>query len=504
MARKPSIGVLDCGASGGRVCALAVQENHLRLIEIHRFSHSPQRYWQRVEGHGDRVSRLCWNLGQIYEGLLQGLSKVAQRDDLELKSFGVDTWGSDGTWMNATGDVLGLVGTGRDARWTAAREEILQQVGGCELFRLTGTRSEPFCVLNQLYWYTRHAPDLVATAATYMPINSLLHYYLCGEKAAEYTWMSTTQLCAPGEARYHDEVFARLRLPLEKMPPLLQPGTQLGICHTELAESVGLPPFQVIAPATHDTASAYAAAPVEPERKPILISSGTWALVGIRHRTAITSDAAYEAGLTNIAGCEGVYLHAVIMGSWPAQALRHAWSAQDGIELSWECFNRLANSGPPLETVLDIDDPVFYAPRNMESAIVQFCHQTDQAPPQTRPAMARAVYEGLALKTAVACKHMQAIANFSADEIVIVGGGVRNSLTNQWLADATGLPVRTGHPDATALGNGLVQALTMGWIDSLDEGRQLIYEKSQERTFEPRPGCDWGRARQRIEKWRQR
>ena len=273
------------------------------------------------------------------------------------------------------------------------------------------------------------------------------------------------------------------------------------MCHTELAESVGVPPLQVIVPATHDTASAYAAAPVEPERKPILISSGTWTLVGIGRGTPITSDAAYEAALTNIAGCEGVYLHAVIMGSWPAQALRRAWSARDGIELSWDCFNRIADSGPPLETVLDIDDPVFYAPRNMESAIVQFCHRTGQTPPQTRAAMARAVYEGLALKTAVACEHMQAIANYSADEIVIVGGGTRNSLTSQWLADATGLPVRTGHPDATALGNGLIQALTLGWIDSLDEGRQLVRDESQERTFEPRQICDWGQAREKIEKW---
>jgi len=134
--------------------------------------------------------------------MLEGLGLVAQRDDLEPVSFGIDTWGSDGVWIGPEGDMLGLLATGRDERWSVAAEEIVARVGGRRLFDLTAVRSDPFCVLNQVYWYVRHYPDLVRAAATYAPLHSLLNYYLCGERAAEYTWLSTTGLVRPGRAAY--------------------------------------------------------------------------------------------------------------------------------------------------------------------------------------------------------------------------------------------------------------------------------------------------------------
>jgi rhamnulokinase len=497
--RQPAVGVLDLGASGGRVFAVALDGNRLRLHEMHRFAHAPQRYWQSTEG-GAVVSRYCWSLGCIYAGLLEGLARIAQRSDLALQSFGIDTWGSDGTWVNAEGDVLGLVGTGRDPRWQAAQAELSREVSECELFRLTGTRSEPFCVLNQLYWYARHQPQVVAAAAAYLPINSLLHYYLSGQQVAERTWMSTTQLNRPGEDGYQQEVFDRLQLPLAKMPPLVAPGMRLGYCHRQLAETVGLAPFEVIVPATHDTASAYAAAPVQPGRKPILISSGTWTLVGIAEADPLVTDAAYEAGLTNIAGCEEVFLHAVIMGSWPAQELRRHWSLQERRDLPWELVDQWAVTAPPLKTVLDIDNPLFYAPLDMETAIADYCRRTGQEPPANRGEVARAVYEGLALKTAMACDAMQAVSGYVADEIVIVGGGSRNTLVSQWIADATRLPVRTGPDNATGLGNALIQGRSLGWYGTLAQGRELLEIGSQGRVFEPQTGGSWEWAKSMIQK----
>jgi rhamnulokinase len=505
---RSAVGALDLGASGGRVFALAWEgegPERLRLSEVHRFTHAPQRFWQASVGELSQrlvAVRLCWDLGRIYAGLQEGLRWLGARDDLALKSFGIDTWGSDGTWMNDTGDLLGMVATGRDERWSVARDRLAQTIGFRELYRLTGTRSEPFCVLNQLAWFVDHAPELVQAAETYMPINSILHYYLSGERVAEMTWMSTTQLSMPGQACYQQEVFERLRLPLDKMPRLLPPGTRLGACHAQVASQAGLPRFDVIVPATHDTAAAYAAAPVRPGSKPILISSGTWTLIGMARRDPLMSDAAYDAGLTNIGGCEAVYLHAVVMGSWPAQELRREWTADDGHGMGWEAFGALAQAAPPLAVVLDIDDPVFYAPQSMAQAVVEFCGRTGQPVPETRAAMARAVYEGLALKIAVACENMQAVSEYQADEIVLVGGGVRNDLVNQWVADATGLPVRTGSANAAALGNALNQAMALGWIASLAEGRELCVPDATERAFEPRGDEGWARCKAMMERWR--
>ena len=501
MKKKQAIGILDLGASGGRVFALTLDEQELQQTEVHRFAHEPQHYWQGLAHPERTVQRTCWDLGAIYAGMLEGLARIGGRDDLELVSFGIDTWGSDGAWITRSGDILGMIGTGRDARWALARDETSDRISERDLYHLAATSSEPFCVVNQLYWYARHMPQIADLAAHYMPINSLLHYYLCGARAAEYTWMSTTLLCRPGSDDYNQDVFERLELPLDKMPPLVQPGTHLGSCHSELANGLGLPEFAVTIPATHDTASAYVAAPVLPDRHAILISSGTWTLIGIPQDQPLVSDVAFDAGLTNIGGCEGVYFHEVLMGNWPAQQLRDAWSRRDGNDLSWEAFGQLAQSAPALAHVVDINDPVFLAPQDMELAVRAFCSKTQQEIPGSRAEMARAVYEGLALRIAVACEDMIRISSYPADEIIIVGGGSRNESVNQWVADATGLPVRTGSSDATALGNGLVQGRAIGWFDTLEEGRGLSQVPAGEYIYEPRQGGNWDQGKEMIRTW---
>lgn len=202
MNRKPVIGVLDLGASGGRVLAFVLEGDRLRPMEVHRFSHGRQRYHQMDASTGTIALRRCWDLPRIFQGVKQGLQALAAHDEIELASFGIDTWGSDGTWIDEDGDMLCMVGTGRDDRWTDAREKILSTVDARRLFEITGVQSHPFNVLNQVYWYARHRPKLVAAAATYMPISSLLYYFLTGDRMAEYTRMSTTQLCTLGRNEY--------------------------------------------------------------------------------------------------------------------------------------------------------------------------------------------------------------------------------------------------------------------------------------------------------------
>jgi rhamnulokinase len=82
--------------------------------------------------------------------------------------------------------------------------------------------------------------------------------------------------------------------------------------------------------------------------------------------------------------------------------------------------------------------------------------------------------------------------------IHIFGGGSQNNLLNQFAADATGRTVVAGPVEATAIGNVLVQALALGHIADLREGRALVRGSFEVTTFEPRESAAWDEAYHRY------
>lgn len=68
----------------------------------------------------------------------------------------------------------------------------------------------------------------------------------------------------------------------------------------------------------------------------------------------------------------------------------------------------------------------------------------------------------------------------------MVGGGARNALLCQLTADACGLPLLAGPVEATAVGNVLVQARTLGApLPDLAAMRALLRESQALRRYEP-------------------
>jgi len=57
---------------------------------------------------------------------------------------------------------------------------------------------------------------------------------------------------------------------------------------------------------------------------------------------------------------------------------------------------------------------------------------------------------------------------------------------NQWTANAIGIPVIAGPSEATAIGNIMIQAKAAGFVDSLQEMRQIIRESIQLESFCPK------------------
>jgi rhamnulokinase len=119
--------------------------------------------------------------------------------------------------------------------------------------------------------------------------------------------------------------------------------------------------------------------------------------------------------------------------------------------------------------------------------------------PESPAQVARCILDSLALAYRRHLREATAIAGRAVDVLHVVGGGSQNPLLCQLSADACGVPVLAGPAEASALGNVLVQARTLGVdLPDLAAMRQLVRRTQPLHRYEPRPGLDWDAAQSRM------
>jgi rhamnulokinase len=171
---------------------------------------------------------------------------------------------------------------------------------------------------------------------------------------------------------------------------------------------------------------------------------------------------------------------------WLLQECRRIWS-QQGLNYSWEELTALANEAPAFASIINPDAAEFLNPDDMPAAIQQYCARNHIAVPQTPGAIVRCILESLALRYRTVLDTLRTLTGHHIDTIRIVGGGSQNQLLNRFTADACNLPVVAGPVEATALGNVLIQAMTVGAIPDLASGRRIIAASFPPTIIEPSP-----------------
>ena len=335
-------------------------------------------------------------------------------------------------------------------------------------------------------------------AHTLLMIPDLFHYWLTGRKVAEYTIASTRPMLHAADRRWATGLLARLGLPTCILPELASPGTVLGPVRGAVCEETGLRGDPVvIAPGSHDTASAVAAIPGLDESS-LYISSGTWSLMGIETAQPIINDMTRQLNFTNEGGVANtIRLLKNIAGLWLLQESRRQWQ-REGHDFSWDDLMAQARTAQPFRSLIDPDADDFLAPGQMVDAIRAYCTRTGQPAPETVGEVVRCCLESLALRYRGVLEALEQLAGHRLETLRIVGGGSQNRLLCQLAADACQRPVVTGPVEATALGNVMVQAIATGHLASLDEGRAAIAASISQEQFDPGPDTEWDEAYARF------
>lgn len=305
------------------------------------------------------------------------------------------------------------------------------------------------------------------------------------------TFASVTQLMDAARGEWSSEMLEALEIPAALMPEIVKPGSRVGVLQPQLAGACGLGEVPLYAVGAHDTASAFAAAPVKDTASALIISSGTWSLVGKLVDEPITTGEAMRLGLSNEGGIGNTRLLRNCMGTWIVQELLRNWEVEDGVRMEWREVDSITPAASPFKGFIDPDDRRFYNPSNMEEAIRSFLSDSGQAQPASRAAILRCVYESLALKYRYVSEMINSVTGTRTEVVHIVGGGSSNLMLNQFTADSLGVEVVAGPREATAVGNLMVQAMGAGIIKDLREAMPLISSAFPVATFQPEDHGRW-------------
>ena len=466
---------VDLGAGSGRVFLCGVAEGELLLEEVRRFKYPP-----REEG-----GHLRWPFADILGEIKAGLREAgerARRSGRAVRSVGVDSWAVDYGLVDDEGQLLENPVCYRDARTRGTLDEVFKAVPREELFGRTGIQ---FLELNTLYQLFAHAREgFPGGAKRLLLIPDLVNFMLTGRAACEYTNATTTQLVGARTGGWDDELIERLGLPRHLLAEIVPAGTDLGPLAPPVVEELGLEGVRVVAPATHDTGSAVAGAPLKDGWA--YISSGTWSLVGVERDSPLVSPEVARHNFTNEGGADGtVRFLKNVMGLWVFESCRAEWAAR-GVGAEYEELLGRVGGIKEHQGFIFPDDPRLFNPPSMLGAVAAQLAETGQRVPVEEPAaLTKVILDSLAFRYASVLRTIEELTGSEVEGVQIVGGGSRNDYLNRATADACARPVLAGPVEATVTGNVLVQAVCAGRFASLAEARRHVAENVSLRRFAP-------------------
>lgn len=468
---SPLFIAVDLGAGSGRVFLAGVDANEFLLKEIHRFQYPPRE----IDGN------LRWDLQHILAEIKSGLKAAGKRANelgLRIASLGIDSWGVDYGLLDANGNLVADPVCYRDDRTRHAMAKVFACVPRWEIFEKTGIQFQNFNTLYQL-----HSERQLGAATSLLLLPDLLNYFLTGKKVSEYTNATTTQMFNAEKGDWDRELLARLELPLGLLQVIAPAGTDLGLLKPDIAAELGLEGVRVVTPATHDTASAVAGAPLV--ENSAYISSGTWSLIGIELKNALINSDVAGQNFTNEGGVYGtIRFLKNVMGLWIFESCRREWKAA-GIDVEYDTLLAEVSASAEFKAFIFPDDPRFLNPPSMLEAIAEQLEETGQEFEYSPPALSKIIFDSLAFRYASVIRSIDELTGKHMTSIQILGGGGRNEYLNQMTANASGRTAYAGLTEATVVGNVLVQAITAGRFSNISEARDHVRKNFDLKGYEP-------------------
>lgn len=476
---------IDFGASSGRAILGTFDGEKISLNEIHRFSNDP------VSINGT----VYWDVQRLFFEIKQSMLKAKEYGGFD--SIGIDTWGVDFGLLRKDGSLIENPVHYRDKRNDGMVKRSEKYMSRERLYDITGIQFMDFNTLFQLLSLKENRPYILNEADKLLFMPDLLSYMLTGEKHAEYSIATTSQMIDLKTNDWSKEILEKFSIDRALLPDIIKTGTKAGVLSDGICEELGIKKADVIAVAGHDTQSAVTATPTE-EDDFAFISCGTWSLFGTEVKKPIINEASKRLNVTNEGGYDfSTAFLKNICGLWLIQESRRQW-AREGKEYSYADLEKQALASEPFKCFIDPDAPDFAPMGDLPSRVREYCKKTGQYVPETVGEIMRCIYESLALKYRLTLGAIEECTEKKYNKLHVMGGGTKDKLLLQMTADCCALPVLGGPIEATALGNVALQLIASRDIKDIKSARRVIANGEKLTLYTPASGSNWDGAFERF------
>lgn len=461
---------IDIGATSGRIMEVTLTEQKIFYKEINRFSNKVFK----------ENGNLYWDINYLIEQIFITLKKVNK----DVKSLAISTWGCDICLIDKNGHLIDNPRCYRDEHNMLVKNEFEQKYFSYnEIYNITGIQNLPFNTIYQLIYLRDAEPDLYEKIDKVLMIPDYIAYVLTGKMRTEETNASTTALYDFKKKSFSEELFDKLKIKKNIFPPLIYAGESYGLLKQELQEKFKLNNLEIIACATHDTGSAVRGSLQDDNTA--YLSSGTWSLLGTLINGPIKNDLAKCENYTNEIGYNSkIRFLKNIMGMWILEEYRREL-ANENQDNSFETILKEFKEENEVITLINPDDDLFLPVGKMSPRIDQYAIKTNQITPKTRKEYIQTIYYSLAFKYRYVIEKLEKITNQKYERLNIVGGGSKNDLLSQIIADIMQIEVIAGPVEATILGNAIVQFIHYDLIAEKDVQTIIINSDDNIKTFKP-------------------
>ncbi|HFI6398329.1 TPA: L-fuculokinase [Escherichia coli] len=357
-------------------------------------------------------------------------------------------------------------------RTAAVMDNIERLISAQRLQAISGVGAFSFNTLYKLVWLKENHPQLLERAHAWLFISSLINHRLTGEFTTDITMAGTSQMLDIQQRDFSPQILQATGIPRRLFPRLVEAGEQIGTLQNSAAAMLGLPVGIPVISAGHDTQFALFGAGAD-QNEPVL-SSGTWEILMVRSAQVDTSLLSQYAGST----CEldsqaGLYNPGM---QWLASGVlewvrKLFWTAETPWQMLIEEARLIAPGADGVKMQCDL--------LSCQNAGWQGVTLNT-----TRGHFYRAALEGLTAQLQRNLQMLEKIGHFKASELLLVGGGSRNTLWNQIKANMLDIPVKVlDDAETTVAGAALFGWYGVGEFNSPEEARAQIHY--QYRYFYP-------------------